>query len=275
MPQLDKFTYFSQFFWLCLFFFTFYIAICNNGDGLLGISRILKLRNQLISFFQGPRFFIHIFGFFSSFLMTFLVLSILRLDFLSYYKRICISLLLFGIISNVKKKNNKKNSYDFLLFLILAIIKFLASLFDPERLVFCDSPEGSLDSTANSQLPPAEEAPLLPQAPEANLEHLGEQIRQGLKNEINDLLCARIESQLQANGILEMYRAWGVQNYGNERALIRQKADEVLVSIDLLDENNLYDLQDFATKLQRDQHQQWHDLDKVIKRSIWPQPPLG
>lgn len=49
MPQLDKFTYFSQFFWLCLFFFTFYIAICNNGDGLLGISRILKLRNQLIA----------------------------------------------------------------------------------------------------------------------------------------------------------------------------------------------------------------------------------
>lgn len=47
MPQLDKLTYFSQFFWLCLFFFTFYIAICNNGDGLLGISRILKLRNQL------------------------------------------------------------------------------------------------------------------------------------------------------------------------------------------------------------------------------------
>jgi hypothetical protein len=49
MPQLDKFTYFSQFFWLCLFFFTFYIAICNNGDGVLGISRILKLRNQLLS----------------------------------------------------------------------------------------------------------------------------------------------------------------------------------------------------------------------------------
>jgi len=49
VPQLDKFTYFSQFFWLCLFFLTFYIAICNNGDGLLGISRILKLRNQLIA----------------------------------------------------------------------------------------------------------------------------------------------------------------------------------------------------------------------------------
>lgn len=49
MPQLDKFTYFTQFFWLCLFFFTFYIAICNDGDGLIGISRILKLRKQLLS----------------------------------------------------------------------------------------------------------------------------------------------------------------------------------------------------------------------------------
>ena len=49
MPQLDKFTYFTQFFWLCLFFFTFYIKICNDGDGVLGISRILKLRNQLLS----------------------------------------------------------------------------------------------------------------------------------------------------------------------------------------------------------------------------------
>jgi hypothetical protein len=27
MPQLDKFTYFTQFFWLCLFFFTFYIFL--------------------------------------------------------------------------------------------------------------------------------------------------------------------------------------------------------------------------------------------------------
>ncbi|KAG8363189.1 hypothetical protein BUALT_BualtMtG0007400 (mitochondrion) [Buddleja alternifolia] len=49
MPQLDKFTYFTQFFWSCLFLFTFYIAICNDGDGVLGISRILKLRNQLVS----------------------------------------------------------------------------------------------------------------------------------------------------------------------------------------------------------------------------------
>jgi hypothetical protein len=49
MPQLDKFTYFTQFFWLCLLLFTFYIPICNDGDGVLGISRILKLRNQLVS----------------------------------------------------------------------------------------------------------------------------------------------------------------------------------------------------------------------------------
>lgn len=49
MPQLDKLTYFTQFFWLCLLFFTFYIAICNDGDGVLGISRILKLRNHLVS----------------------------------------------------------------------------------------------------------------------------------------------------------------------------------------------------------------------------------
>jgi hypothetical protein len=49
MPQLDKFTYFTQFFWSCLFFFTFYIPIWNDGDGVLGISRILKLRNQLVS----------------------------------------------------------------------------------------------------------------------------------------------------------------------------------------------------------------------------------
>nr|AUD38806.1 ATPase subunit 8 [Boholia sp. Bicknell 1561A] len=49
MPQLDKFTYFTQFFWSCLFLLTFYITICNDRDGVLGISRILKLRNQLLS----------------------------------------------------------------------------------------------------------------------------------------------------------------------------------------------------------------------------------
>nr|WRW54100.1 ATP synthase subunit 8 [Zizania latifolia] len=49
MPQLDKFTYLSQFFWLCLLLFTFYIRLLNNNNGILGISRILKLRNQLLS----------------------------------------------------------------------------------------------------------------------------------------------------------------------------------------------------------------------------------
>ena len=49
MPQLDQFTYFTQFFWFCLFFFAFYIAIFNDRDGFLGIARILKLRNQLLS----------------------------------------------------------------------------------------------------------------------------------------------------------------------------------------------------------------------------------
>ena len=49
MPQFDKLTYFTQFFCSCLFFLTFYIPRCNDGDGVLGISRILKLRNQLLS----------------------------------------------------------------------------------------------------------------------------------------------------------------------------------------------------------------------------------
>lgn len=49
MPQLDKFTYVTQFFWLCLGFLTYYIPICNDRDGVLGIGIILKLRNQLLS----------------------------------------------------------------------------------------------------------------------------------------------------------------------------------------------------------------------------------
>ncbi|KAG5629977.1 hypothetical protein H5410_001694, partial [Solanum commersonii] len=47
--KLDKFTYFTQFLRLCLFLFTLYIPICNDGDGVLGIVRILKLRNQAVS----------------------------------------------------------------------------------------------------------------------------------------------------------------------------------------------------------------------------------
>ncbi|XP_051221247.1 putative ATP synthase protein YMF19 [Lolium perenne] len=49
MPQLDKLTYFSQFFWLRILLFTFYILLFNNNNGILRISRILKLRNQLLS----------------------------------------------------------------------------------------------------------------------------------------------------------------------------------------------------------------------------------
>lgn len=45
MPQLDQFTYFTQFVWLCFFYMTFYVLLFN--DGLPKISRILKLRAYL------------------------------------------------------------------------------------------------------------------------------------------------------------------------------------------------------------------------------------
>jgi len=47
MPQLDQFTYLTQFVWLCVFYMAFYVLLYN--DGLPKISRILKLRKQLIS----------------------------------------------------------------------------------------------------------------------------------------------------------------------------------------------------------------------------------
>nr|QOD41090.1 ATPase subunit 8 [Larix sibirica] len=46
MPQLDKSTYSTQLFRLCLIFFTFYISPCR--DGVPRISRIPKPRNQLV-----------------------------------------------------------------------------------------------------------------------------------------------------------------------------------------------------------------------------------
>lgn len=55
MPQLDQFTYFTQFFWLCLLFLTFYILIFNDRYGVLGISRILKLRTHLLSHQGGTK----------------------------------------------------------------------------------------------------------------------------------------------------------------------------------------------------------------------------
>jgi Plant ATP synthase F0 len=47
MPQLDQFTYLTQFVWLCVFYMTFYVLLYN--DGLPKISRILKLRAHLVS----------------------------------------------------------------------------------------------------------------------------------------------------------------------------------------------------------------------------------
>jgi len=37
MPQLDKFTYFTQFFWSCLFLFTFYILVRSAALGVCSI----------------------------------------------------------------------------------------------------------------------------------------------------------------------------------------------------------------------------------------------
>nr|YP_009710028.1 ATP synthase F0 subunit 8 [Coleochaete scutata]QFU80133.1 ATP synthase F0 subunit 8 [Coleochaete scutata]QIQ23016.1 ATP synthase F0 subunit 8 [Coleochaete scutata] len=47
MHQLDQFTYLTQFFWLLIFYISFYVLLCYNG--LPKISRILKLRKQLLS----------------------------------------------------------------------------------------------------------------------------------------------------------------------------------------------------------------------------------
>jgi len=41
MPQLDQFTYLTQFVWLCVFYTTLYVLLYN--DALPKISRILKL----------------------------------------------------------------------------------------------------------------------------------------------------------------------------------------------------------------------------------------
>nr|YP_009674918.1 ATP synthase F0 subunit 8 [Haplomitrium hookeri]QDE12948.1 ATP synthase F0 subunit 8 [Haplomitrium hookeri] len=47
MPQLDQFTYLTQFVWLCVFYVTFYVLLYS--DGLPKISRIIKLRKRLVS----------------------------------------------------------------------------------------------------------------------------------------------------------------------------------------------------------------------------------
>jgi hypothetical protein len=50
MPQLDKVTFFSQFFWLCTFYLGFYYIILKYF--LPKISRILALRKKKMSFSQ-------------------------------------------------------------------------------------------------------------------------------------------------------------------------------------------------------------------------------
>nr|YP_008816012.1 ATP synthase F0 subunit 8 [Closterium baillyanum]AGZ90234.1 ATP synthase F0 subunit 8 [Closterium baillyanum] len=56
MPQLDQFTYLTQFVWLCVFYMTFYVLLYN--DGLPKISRILKLRAHLVSQQSGAKAFL-------------------------------------------------------------------------------------------------------------------------------------------------------------------------------------------------------------------------
>nr|YP_006666411.1 ATP synthase F0 subunit 8 [Trebouxiophyceae sp. MX-AZ01]AFQ93766.1 ATP synthase F0 subunit 8 [Trebouxiophyceae sp. MX-AZ01] len=50
MPQLDKVTFFSQFFWLSIFYVGFYFVIVKQF--LPKLSRILKVRQKKVSYSQ-------------------------------------------------------------------------------------------------------------------------------------------------------------------------------------------------------------------------------
>lgn len=50
MPQLDKVTFFSQFFWLTFFYIGFYLVLVKHF--LPKLSRILKVRQKKISYSQ-------------------------------------------------------------------------------------------------------------------------------------------------------------------------------------------------------------------------------
>ena len=50
MPQLDHVTFFSQYFWLCFFFFTFYLFLYKHF--LPKMSRILKYRKRKVELSQ-------------------------------------------------------------------------------------------------------------------------------------------------------------------------------------------------------------------------------
>ena len=45
MPQLDQVTFFSQFFWLCFFYFTFYVVLLKSF--LPPMNRILRFRKKI------------------------------------------------------------------------------------------------------------------------------------------------------------------------------------------------------------------------------------
>jgi len=47
MPQLDSVTFFSQFFWLCLFFVGFYLILTKHY--LPTLSRLLKVRHKIMA----------------------------------------------------------------------------------------------------------------------------------------------------------------------------------------------------------------------------------
>jgi hypothetical protein len=51
MPQLDHVTFFSQYFWLCIFFLTFYAALYRNF--LPKLARIMKTRKKQMLNFSG------------------------------------------------------------------------------------------------------------------------------------------------------------------------------------------------------------------------------
>jgi hypothetical protein len=51
MPQLDKVTFLTQFFWLCIFYFGFYLLLVKHF--LPRMARLLKLRQAKMSLSQG------------------------------------------------------------------------------------------------------------------------------------------------------------------------------------------------------------------------------
>ena len=57
MPQLDKFTYFTQFFWSCLFLFTFYLGSKLNIARRLSLLYLIHPAFQRVVFWLKSLFF--------------------------------------------------------------------------------------------------------------------------------------------------------------------------------------------------------------------------